>query len=255
MRLSDRFDLSGRTAVVAAAADGFGGGCAHALGLAGARVVLAGEDADEGRHLVEEMRADGIEAVHRLTAVRDPEDVERTLTETVQRWGRVDVLVNALDVRSPARATDLSPEDWRAVMDVNLDAVWLWCQTFGRAFVDQGGGTVVTVAAMAGSTGGRPHFDVARGVSKAAVHHLTRALAAEWARYGVRVNALSPGYVSVDGDPTEDPRVRRHVIEDTPMQRLGTLDEITPAVVFLAGESSSFITGQVLIADGGYSTC
>lgn len=255
MRLSDRFDLTGRTAVVTAGTGGFGGGCAHALGLAGARIVFVSDDAEESHHLVEKMQADDIEATYRCTDVRDPHDVERTLTETVQRFGRVDILVTALDVRAPTHATDLTPTAWREVMDVNLDAVWLWCQTFGRAFVDQGSGAIVNVAAMAGSIAGRPHFDVARGVSKAAVHHLTKALAAEWATHGVRVNALAPGYVSTDGDPTEDPRIRRHVIEDTPMERLGTLEEITPAVVFLASDASSFITGTVLTADGGYSTC
>lgn len=255
MRLSTRFDLTGRTAVVVTRAGGAGGACAHALGRAGAAVVLVTDDAEEGRHLVGRMRADDVDATLALTDVLDPSAADRTLAGAVQQHGRVDVLVNALDHRTPSAATDLGLPQWRESMHVNLDAVWLWSRAFGTAFVDQGGGAVVNLSSISGTIAGRPHWDAAHGAAQAAVLHLTRSLAAEWAAHGVRVNALATGFLRTDGDPTEDPRTRRHVLEDTPVGRLGTLEEITPAVVFLAGDASSFITGAVLVADGGYGLC
>ncbi|WP_328292856.1 SDR family oxidoreductase [Kineococcus sp. NBC_00420] len=255
MRLSDRFDLTGRTAVVTTGTGGVAGGCAHALGLAGARVLLAGGDTEEGEHLVKAMRADDIAAEFLHVEVTDVHDVERTLSTAVDRYGRVDVLVNAVDVRAPSAALDVTAPDWRRVVDGNLDTVWLWCQTFGRAFVAQRAGVIVNIGSTAGIIAGRPHWDHAAAASKAAVHHLTRSLAAEWAPFGVRVNAFAPGHVAADGAAVEDPRTRRHVLEDTPMERIATLEEITPAVVFLASDASSFTTGTVLVADGGYTTC
>lgn len=254
MRLSDRFDLTGRVAVVTAGPGGLGAGLALALGLAGAAVAVVAGDAEEGEHAVGKLRAEGVDAELLVADTSDPDAVQGTLDAVLDRFGRVDVLVNTADVRAPGPAVDLDPADWRAVMTQNLDALWTCSQVYGRRFVAQRRGVVVNVGAVAGTIAGRPHFDVALGASKAAVHHLTTCLAAEWARHGVRVNALAPGYLRGVDSPAEDPRVRRHVLEDTPMERLGTVEEVAPAVVFLASDASSFVTGAVLVADGGYST-
>jgi len=106
---------------------------------------------------------------------------------------------------------------------------------------------------MSGMIVNRPQWQPAYNASKAAVHHLTRSLAAEWAPHGVRVNALAPGYIKTDMSPVDDPQYRQHWIEDAPMQRYGTVEELAPAVVFLASDASSFVTGSVLVADGGYT--
>ncbi|NIZ93403.1 SDR family NAD(P)-dependent oxidoreductase [Kineococcus rubinsiae] len=254
MRLTDRFDLTGRVAVVTAGPGGLGGGLALALGLAGAAVAVVTADAEEGGHVLGKLRAEGVDCAFLPADTTDPAAVQGSLDAVLARFGSVEVLVNTADVRAPGAALDLSAADWRAVMTANVDALWTCSQVYGRHFVAQGRGAIVNVGAVAGSIAGRPHFDVAFGASKAAVHHLTTCLAAEWAHHGVRVNALAPGYLSSDDSPTTDPRVRRHVLEDTPMERLGTVEEIAPAVVFLAADASSFITGSVLHADGGYRT-
>jgi NAD(P)-dependent dehydrogenase (short-subunit alcohol dehydrogenase family) len=138
-------------------------------------------------------------------------------------------------------------------MAVNLDAVWTCSQTFGRHFVEQRGGAIVNIGSMSGLIVNRPQWQPAYNASKAAVHHLTRSLAAEWGEFGVRVNALAPGYIKTDMSPVDEPRFRRQWIEDAPLRRYGTVEELAPAVVFLASDASSFVTGSVLVADGGYT--
>ena len=253
MSTMDRFDLTGRVAVVTGGTRGLGEGFAAALADAGASVMLVGRDEERGRSVREAMRERGLTAEFLAADVTVPEDVARILQATLEAFGRVDVLVNNAGACVHAPALEVTDEDWRHVMDVNLDAVWQCARTFGRHFVDQGSGVIVNIGSMSGLVVNRPQWQPAYNASKAAVHHLTRSLAAEWAPYGVRVNALAPGYIKTDMSPVDEPRFRRHWIEDAPMQRYGTVEELAPAVVFLASDASSFVTGSVLVADGGYT--
>jgi len=249
----ERFSLAGKVAVVTGGTRGLGAGFAAALGDAGASVALVGRDEAAAQTVLESLRADDIRAEFIAADVTAPADVEGVLAATLDLFGRVDVLVNNAGACVHAPALEVTPEDWRAVMDVNLDAVWTCSQVFGRHFVAQGSGTIVNIGSMSGLIVNRPQWQPAYNASKAAVHHLTRSLAAEWAPYGVRVNALAPGYIKTDMSPVDDPAFRRHWIEDAPMQRYGTVEELAPAVVFLASDASSFVTGSVLVADGGYT--
>jgi NAD(P)-dependent dehydrogenase (short-subunit alcohol dehydrogenase family) len=249
----ERFSLSGKVAVVTGGTRGLGAGFAAALGDAGAALVLVGRDEDAADGVLQSLRGNDIRAQFVQADVTAPADVERVLAASLDHFGAVDVLVNNAGACVHAPALDVTPEDWRAVMDVNLDAVWTCSQTFGRYFVERGAGTIVNIGSMSGLVVNRPQWQPAYNASKAAVHHLTRSLAAEWAPYGVRVNALAPGYIKTDMSPVDDPAFRRHWIEDAPMQRYGTVEELAPAVVFLASDASSFVTGSVLVADGGYT--
>jgi NAD(P)-dependent dehydrogenase (short-subunit alcohol dehydrogenase family) len=249
-----RFDLTGRVAVITGGTRGLGRGFAHALGDAGARVVITGRDAERGAQAQAELTEAGIEIHFVLADVTVPADVDRILSETMDRLGRVDVLVNNAGACIHTPSLDVTPDEWRSVMKINLDAVWSCSQTFGRRFVEQGSGVIVNIGSMSGIIVNRPQWQPAYNASKAAVHHLTKSLAAEWAPYGVRVNALAPGYIKTDMSPVDDPAFRQHWIDDAPMQRFGTVDELAPAVVFLASDASSFVTGSVLVADGGYTT-
>ena len=249
----ERFSLAGKVAVVTGGTRGLGAGFAAALGDAGASVVLVGRDEAAAQTVLESLRGNDIRAEFIAADVTVPADVERVLAATLDLFGQVDVLVNNAGACVHAPALEVTPEDWRAVMDVNLDAVWTCSQVFGRHFVAQTSGTIVNIGSMSGFIVNRPQWQPAYNASKAAVHHLTRSLAAEWAPYGVRVNALAPGYIKTDMSPVDDPAFRRHWIEDAPMQRYGTVEELAPAVVFLASDASSFVTGSVLVADGGYT--
>jgi NAD(P)-dependent dehydrogenase (short-subunit alcohol dehydrogenase family) len=253
MNALDRFSLTGRVAVVTGGTRGLGAGFARALGDAGAAVVLVGRDAAAADEVLGALRDNDIRADFVAADVTVAADVQRVLDATLSLHGRVDVLVNNAGACVHAPALDVTPEDWRAVMDVNVDAVWTCSQTFGRQFVEQGSGSIVNIGSMSGFIVNRPQWQPAYNASKAAVHHLTRSLAAEWAPHGVRVNALAPGYIKTDMSPVDDPKFRQHWIEDAPMQRYGTVEELAPAVIFLASDASSFVTGSVLVADGGYT--
>ena len=253
MSTMDRFSLEGRVAVVTGGTRGLGEGFAAALADAGASVLLVGRDKERGQVVAQAMRERGLAADFLAADVTVPDDVTRMLEVVLDRFGRVDVLVNNAGACVHAPALEVTDEDWRHVMDVNLDAVWQCARTFGRHFVDQRSGVVVNIGSMSGFVVNRPQWQPAYNASKAAVHHLTRSLAAEWGPYGVRVNALAPGYIKTDMSPVDEPRFRRHWIEDAPLERYGTVEELAPAIVFLASDASSFVTGSVLVADGGYT--
>jgi NAD(P)-dependent dehydrogenase (short-subunit alcohol dehydrogenase family) len=150
-------------------------------------------------------------------------------------------------------ALEVTDAEWRQVMGTNVDALWMASQVFGRHMVERGAGTIVNIGSMSGAIVNRPQWQPAYNASKAAVHHLTRSLAAEWAPLGVRVNALAPGYMKTEMAPVDEPQYQRHWIEDAPQQRYGTPDELGPAIVFLASDASSFMTGSILTIDGGYT--
>ncbi|MFC7486310.1 SDR family NAD(P)-dependent oxidoreductase [Knoellia sp. CPCC 206453] len=247
------FSLDGRVAVVTGGTRGLGEGFARALGGAGASVMLLGRDRARGEAVATELIGEGVDAAYLTADVTEPDEVTRALEETITRFGRCDILVNNAGACVHAPALDVTPEDWRKVMSVNLDAVWTCSQTFGRHFVEQRAGVIVNIGSMSGLIVNRPQWQPAYNASKAAVHHLTRSLAAEWGEFGVRVNALAPGYIKTDMSPVDEPRFRQNWIEDAPLRRYGTVEELAPAVVFLASDASSFITGSVLVADGGYT--
>ncbi len=253
MSVLDRFRLDGKVAVVTGANRGLGRAFATALGEAGASIAVLARSADRNEAAVAELTAAGVEAAAFTGDMADRPSVDAAVTAIVQRFGRVDVLVNNAGTCIHKPALEVTDAEFREVMDVNVTGVWNGCQAFGAHMVAAGGGVIVNIGSMSADIVNRPQWQPAYNASKAAVHHLTRSLAAEWAPHGVRVNALAPGYCKTEMAPVDDPRFHRHWIEDTPMQRAADPAEIAPSVVFLASDASSFMTGSVLTTDGGYS--
>jgi len=253
MPVLESFGLTGRVAVVTGGNRGLGRAFATALGEAGASVAILARDTARSDAAVRELTGQGVRAAAFTGDVARRPDVDRAVDEIVTALGRVDILINNAGTCIHRPALEVTDAEWREVIDVNLTGVWNCCQAFGRHFAANGGGTIVNVGSMSAQIVNRPQWQPAYNASKAAVHHLTRSLAAEWAPLHIRVNAIAPGYVNTEMAPVDRPEFRRYWVEDAPMQRYASPEEIAPSVVYLASDASAFMTGSVLVIDGGYT--
>ncbi|WP_396288336.1 SDR family NAD(P)-dependent oxidoreductase [Curtobacterium sp. KT1] len=251
--MTSPFDLTGRTALVTGGNQGLGRAFAFGLAEAGARVAIVGRSAERNARVAAEA-ADAAHDFVTITAdITDGEQVLRMTEEAMTALGRIDVLVNNAGTCHHRDAFDVPDSEWDDVFDLNVRALWKTSTAVGAHMRDAGSGSIVNIGSMSGLIVNRPHWQPAYNASKAAVHHLTKSLAVEWAKYGIRVNAVAPGYVKTEMAPVDSPEFRRYWIEDAPQQRFALPEEIAPSVVFLASDAASFITGSVLVADGGYS--
>jgi NAD(P)-dependent dehydrogenase (short-subunit alcohol dehydrogenase family) len=253
----DLFKLTGRIALVTGGGRGIGLACAEALAEAGAQVIIADRDAtlaDEGRAA---LRATGWDADVVIMDVTDSGRVTQVADEVVSRHGRVDVLVNSAGIaRSETPAEKVTDEHWLNVLDVNLNGTFWCCRAFGSHMLKARSGAIVNIGSMSGFIVNKPQEQSYYNASKAAVHHLTKSLAAEWGARGVRVNAVAPTYIAtpLTAFVKSNPAMYDAWIAGTPMARLGRVEEIASVVLFLASDAASLMTGSIVLADGGY-TC
>jgi NAD(P)-dependent dehydrogenase (short-subunit alcohol dehydrogenase family) len=248
MSVLDSFRLDDRVAVVTGGNRGLGEAFARALGEAGARVAIAARDDARTARVAGELGALPVAA-----DVTDPDSVKAMVERVTAELGPIDVLVNNAGVCFHRPALEVPADEWRQVWDVNVEGLWHCCRIVGAAMVERGTGVIINVGSISAMIVNRPQMQPAYNASKAAVHQLTKSLAAEWAPHGVRVNALAPGYVKTEMAPVDRPEFRRYWIDDAPMRRAALPEELGPSIVYLASDASSFMTGSVHVIDGGYT--
>jgi NAD(P)-dependent dehydrogenase (short-subunit alcohol dehydrogenase family) len=253
MALLDSFRLDGKVAVVTGGNQGLGEAFVHALAEVGAEIAIAARSLERSEQVATTIRDKGGRAIAVELDVTDPAQSERMLETVTRELGPVDVLVNNAGTCYHRPAAEVQLEEWHDVFNVNVHGLWYCAQTVGRQMIGRQRGVIVNIGSMSGYIVNRPQMQPAYNASKAAVHHLTKSLAAEWAAYNVRVNALAPGYMRTDMAPVDRPEFRRNWIEDAPMQRAGLPEELGPSLVYLASDASSFMTGTILVVDGGYT--
>jgi NAD(P)-dependent dehydrogenase (short-subunit alcohol dehydrogenase family) len=248
----DRFRLNNKVALVTGGTRGIGLAIARALGEAGARVVVS------GRSLKHEAKREleGIAFDFLAAEMLDEKAPDKLISEVLTKAGRLDILVNSAGIAIHGDSGDYPEETWRNIMTINVDAVFRCCRAALAPMRRQGSGVILNVGSISGIVSNIPQNQVAYNSSKAAVHMMTKSLASEVAAENIRVNAVAPGYVETDlsRGGIENPEWFPIWRGMTPMGRVGQPDEVAAAALFLCSEASSYVTGEVLVVDGGYTT-
>lgn len=257
MGILEKMRLDGKAAFVTGGSKGIGKQIAVALAEAGADVAVVDLDVEEGQRTAEELRGLGRQAIALKTDVTRPEEVEAMIADIVEAFGKLDIAFCNAGICINAPASEMTYEQWRKVIDVNLGGVFLTAQAAGKQMLKQGrGGSIVNTASMSAHIVNTPQPQCSYNASKAGVVQLTKSLAVEWAQQGIRVNSISPGYIGTEltlNSPSLLPLIEQWNAM-SPVRRMGRPDELQAIAVYLAGDASSFTTGADFIVDGAF-TC
>jgi len=255
-RIKNIFDLSGRVAIVTGAAGGLGKIITFSLTAFGAQVVLASRNIEKLEQLEEKVKELGGEAFAIATDITQEDQVDRMVDEAIKRFSKIDILINNSALNYRVLAEEISPENWREVMETNITGAFLCSQRVGRTMMPRKRGKIINISSIRGRFG-RPKDFVAYCTSKGGLDSLTRALACEWGKYNIQVNSIAPSLVETTrdgtmGSPLADPDYTRRFLERIPLNRWGQPEDLVGGVVFLASDASNFINGHILYVDGGY---
>jgi 2-dehydro-3-deoxy-D-gluconate 5-dehydrogenase len=248
------FDLTGRVAIITGGNGGIGLGMARGLAEAGASLVIAARDSDKSAKAVEELRGLGAEATAVDVEVTSAESVRAMVQATLDRFGRLDVLINNAGTNIRKQPQEYALEEWHRILEVNLTSAFMCCQAAYPAMREAGSGKIVNIGSMMSIFGAS--FTSAYAASKGGIVQLTRALACAWAKDGIQVNAVLPGWIDsalTRRARVDIPELHDRVLARTPAGRWGTPDDLAGIAVFLASPASDFLTGTAIPVDGGYS--
>lgn len=252
----EKYNLKGSNAAVTGGGQSIGYACAEALAEAGAVIHILDINKEVGVSAVEQLKSQGYEAHFVEINVTDFSKVEE-VAANLNATAAIDILICSAGIdRSGTPAEDVTEEHWKNVMDVNLNGLFACCKSFGKHMLNRGKGSIVTIGSMSGLVVNKPQAQSYYNTSKGAVHQLTKSLAAEWAKRGVRVNSVAPTYIetALTAYVKEDKEMFGQWMDMTPMGRMGQVDEVASCVLFLASEAASLMTGTIVPVDGGY-TC
>lgn len=252
MGVRELFELTDKKAMVTGGAGGIGMELCAALAEMGSNVAVVDVHRENLRRAAVELKRYGRDVITSETDVTDAKAVENTVKRVLEAWDRIDILVNCAGIGHWAPAEDMKEEDWDRVIAVNLKGTFLCCQAVGRNMIANRSGKIINIASMSGTVVNRPQLQIGYNASKAGVIMLTKSLAAEWARYNINVNCISPGYIATELTRKVS-QYHDQWRELTPFHRLGEPSELKGTVVYLASDASNFMTGANLIIDGGYT--
>jgi len=253
MKVKEMFDLSGEKAIVTGAAQGLGEQMALALAEAGADVAVVDVKIDAASRVTDHIREVGRESIAIRADVTKVADVGNMVKVAKDRFGKIDILINNAGIAINVPAEEMSKEEWDRVIEVNLTGVFLCAQAVGREMIKQKEGNIINISSMSALVANRPQPQISYNASKAGVIMITKSLASEWRKYNIRVNAIAPGYMRTPLVDKVFPKYGKDWSFLTPMGRIGDPSEIKGPALFLASRASSFVTGSVLVMDGGYT--
>ena len=253
MQVKELFDLTGEKAVVTGAAQGLGEQMAQALAEAGADVAIVDMNIGGADKVTEKIQNLGRNSIAIKANVTKVTDVENMVKIVKEKFGKIDILINSAGIVNNIPAEELSKEEWDKVIEVNLTGVFLCAQKVGREMIARKKGNIINISSMSGLIVNRPQPQIHYNSSKAGVIMITKSLAAEWAKYNIRVNAIAPGYMRTPLVDEVFPKYGKGWSSLTPLGRLGDPSEIKGPALFLASKASSFVTGSILVMDGGYT--
>jgi NAD(P)-dependent dehydrogenase (short-subunit alcohol dehydrogenase family) len=249
---SGRFDLSGKCAVVIGGTSGLGKAIALGIAEAGADVVAASRRQEETDLVAAEIEGLGRRSLRATVDVRDRSSIELLQRNVLDSFRKVDILVNAAGITHKTPTLECSEEEWTSILDINLNGMWRSCQIFGKTMVGQGFGKILNIASLSTFVG----FNqvAAYGVSKAGVGALTKTLAIELAPHNICVNAIAPGVfpTALNAELILHTERGRELKMRTPMKRFGEMDELAGGAIYLVSDAASFVTGEILVIDGGF---
>lgn len=253
MHVRELFDLTGKVAIVTGGSRGLGKEIASALGEAGARVVITARREDWLTVTKQEMEKAGIECLSVVADVSEVEGVKKMVTQTLEKWEKIDILVNNAGVVWAAPPEQMTLDKWDYVMNINARGTFICCQEVGREMIRQKHGNIINISSAVGVAAVDPKSGqfIAYQASKAAINIMTKQLAVEWGPHNIRINVIAPSFLSTRLTDALIARTGENMKRWIPLGRIGRPDEIRGAVVFLASEASSYITGQIICLDGG----
>ena len=248
------FDLTGRVAIVTGAAGGLGRIITLSLVAFGAHVVLASRNIEELKQLQREIQEFGGLALAVATDITQEDQVDKMVAKTLERFEKIDILINNAAILQRARAEEMSLESWQKVMETNVTGAFLCSQKVGKTMIPRKRGKIINISSVRGRFG-RPEYYTSYCTSKGGLDSLTRALACEWGKYNINVNTIAPSLFEAGTAKTSlaEPDYRKKVVERIPLKRWGEIDDLIGSVVFLASDASNFVNGHILYVDGGYS--
>lgn len=256
LNVMEQFSLKGRVAIVTGGGQGLGKAMATGLAQAGADIVIAARRTETAMETKKLLEAEGVRCTVIKADVRVESDVVAMVKQVMDEYGKIDILINNAGTWRGDDAEKVTFEDWKEVIDVNLNGPFIVSREVGKVMLAQGKGSIINIASMSGIIVNTPQNQCAYNASKGGVIMLTRSMAAEWAKRGVRVNAICPGYMrtemSEERYQRKDPAIERW-FDMTPMGRSGSADELMGLAVYLASDASSFVTGGAYLVDGGYT--